>query len=392
VPAVVWYIVVGRAVNRVGAFTLPFLAILLTRERGLSASIVGLVLAAFGVATIPSRVAGGWLADHVGRRTTILAGLTGCAFSQLSLAAIDGVVATVGSVVVLGLFFELYEPPSQALIADAVEPRDRTSAYGLLSGALAAAGTLAGLLAVLLTQLDLRLLFVVDALTCLACAIVLRVALPKDRPFRACGAPRVQGHRPWRDGRLILLTVIGTMFAIVYLQTLITLPLTLLGRGFVPSVLGVLLTTSAVTIVVGQPLLRWTPVREAAGTGPLITGYLLLGCGLVGYGFARSLVTFAAATVLAALGDLLLMGRLLAIVATLAPDGARARYLAAFGLSWGAAGVIAPLAGTFLLAQLGIAGTWSVLAGLCLLLAVVQPAVSRRLVSGESPSAARLAG
>ncbi len=36
----------------------------------------------------------------------------------------------------LGLAFELYEPPSQAMIADAVPARGRASAYALLTTAL----------------------------------------------------------------------------------------------------------------------------------------------------------------------------------------------------------------------------------------------------------------
>ncbi len=391
-PAVVWYVVIGRAVNRLGAFSLPFLAILLTKERGLSAPGVGMALAAFGVATIPSRLAGGWLADHVGRRTTIVAGLTGCAVSQLAIAATDGIVPTVVSVIMLGLFFEVYEPPSQAVIADAVPAPDRTAAYGLLTAGLAAGGMLAGLLAAVLTQLDLRLLFVVDAASCLACALLLRLALPTDRPRAAhADSPAASAH-PWRDRRLMIITSIGTVFAIVYLQTIITLPLTLVGRDLSPAVMGVLLTTAAVTIVLGQPLLRWHPVREAHGGGVLVGGYLLLGCGLVGYGLAHSVLAFVVATVIAAVGDLLLMGRLLALAASMAPEGARARYLAVFGLSWGAAGVVAPVAGTLLLANVGIVGTWSLLAAVCLLLAVAQPAASARLATRRPPLEARLAG
>ncbi|MCD9145436.1 hypothetical protein [Streptomyces albireticuli] len=55
-------------------------------------------------------------------------------------------------------------------------------AFILFSAALAAGGMGAGLLAALLGRWDLRRLFVADAATCLACALLIRLALPHDRP------------------------------------------------------------------------------------------------------------------------------------------------------------------------------------------------------------------
>ena len=69
-PAV-WILVVARAVNRIGAFTLPFLGVVLTVEFGASLAQTGLILALFGAATIPSRLLGGQLADRLGRRRVV---------------------------------------------------------------------------------------------------------------------------------------------------------------------------------------------------------------------------------------------------------------------------------------------------------------------------------
>lgn len=53
-------------------------------------------------------------------------------------------------------------------------------------------------------------------------------------------------------------------------------------------------------------------------------GYLLLATGLVGYAVARGLLGFLAATVVWSLGDLLMMGRVYAVVVDLAPAEAAA--------------------------------------------------------------------
>ena len=177
-PASVWLLVAARAVNRLGAFTLPFLSVTLVAEQGASVAQAGFLLAAFGVATIPSRLLGGRLSDRWGPRATIAVGLVGTAVGQLLVAGARSLTEAAVAVVLLGLAFEVYEPPSQSLVADATSPEDRPVAFGLLFAALAAAGMVAGLLAAVLAGVDLRWLFVADAVTCLACAAIVWWRLP----------------------------------------------------------------------------------------------------------------------------------------------------------------------------------------------------------------------
>lgn len=395
-PRVVWLVVVGRAVNQLGAFTLPFLTVALTARFGVSVAVAGALMAVFGAATIASRLAGGWLADRVGRRATIVSGLTLTALAQLALAAAPTPVAAAVAVAVLGLAFEVYEPPSQALIADVVPAPVRPAAYGLLAAGLSAAAVAAGLLAAALGAVDLRLLFVLDAVTCLACAVLLRVALPSGRPARGRDAgpepdaaqrsvagPGVEpgGMNPWRDRRLMALLACGVLFASVYLQVSATLGLTLGLRGIPASRVGLLLAVSALVVVAGQPLLSRGPVSRLDPWSAMAAGYLLLGAGLLANGFAATLPQFAAATVLWSTGDLVLLGRAHALVADIAPERARARYFSVYGLCWGAAAVLGPVAGTQLLDRAGPRVLWVACAAGCGALALAQPRL-RRLVSG----------
>jgi MFS family permease len=118
------------------------------------------------------------------------------------------------SAVLLGLAFELYEPPSQAMIADVVPAGDRVRAYSLLNAALAAAGMGAGLLAASLGRWDVRLLFVADAATCLVCAVVVRCVLPGDRQSVSEASAEPDGIAPWRGRALLAMLASGTLFAL----------------------------------------------------------------------------------------------------------------------------------------------------------------------------------
>src|ERR1700689_3173681 len=187
VPRQVRVLVTARAVNQLGAFSLAFLTVLMCRDFGASIAAAGAVVAAFGLATIPSRLLGGRLAGRLGRRRTILTGLLGCAAAQLGIATAPDLAVAASCAVLLGLAFELYEPPSQAMIADAVPPAERASAYGLLTTALAVGNLGAGLVAAIVGRSGLRWLFAVDAATCLACALMVHLALPADHRARSGG-------------------------------------------------------------------------------------------------------------------------------------------------------------------------------------------------------------
>lgn len=91
-PRTVRLLIVARAVNRLGAFSLPFLTVLITTSFGASTVVAGYISAAFGLATIPSRLVGGRLADRIGRRRTIVVGLTACAVAQLGIASSNDLV------------------------------------------------------------------------------------------------------------------------------------------------------------------------------------------------------------------------------------------------------------------------------------------------------------
>ena len=179
---------------------------------------------------------------------------------------------------VLGLCFEIYEPPSQALLADLTPPTQRAAAYSALGAAIAAAGVVAGLLAALLSGFGMRWLFVADAVTCVACAAMVRSALPAGHGRPRCRAGRERAS-PWRDRRLLTMFAAGTGFATAYMVMMGGLPLALHHEGVAPRWAGVLVAVSATTVIAGQPLRRrlpaaWGPFRRmalgysAAGAGP----------------------------------------------------------------------------------------------------------------------------
>jgi MFS family permease len=420
VPRHIRLLLGARAVNQLGAFSLAFLTVMLCRAFGASYATAGAISAAFGLATIPSRLLGGRLADRLGRRRTILTGMAGCAAAQLGLAASPDLAVAAGCALLLGLAFELYEPPSQAMIADATPPEQRASAFGLLTTALAVGNMAAGLIAVVVGRSNLRWLFVADAATCLGCALIVCLGLPADHqassrvasrppggdrsavgavgaaaaaergparlrvrgpsarcdpasPWRDPASPWRDPASPWRDRALLAMTATGTVFALVYMTILVALPLSLTADDLNPASAGLVMAAATLSLVLGRPVLRARPLAGLSGPMACAGGFLLMALGLAGYAMAHSVVALMTPTAAWSIGNMLLTGRALAVISGLAPPNATARYLAVYGLRWGVATVAAPLLATFLIASVGPAGLWAAGSVLCLLMAAVEP-------------------
>jgi MFS family permease len=291
----------------------------------------------------------------------------------LVIAVSPGIGAAAAGAALLGLAFEIYEPASQALLAEMVAPERRPQAFGLLGAALAAAGVAAGIIAVLLGGVSLRLLFVADSVTCVAAAALVLAWVQEP-----AGARRARSEgTPWRDRRLLVMLGIGTGVAAGWNLSVTALPLTVVARGLGPAETGWLLAVAAAVTIAGQRLLQGAVARPfflmAAGLVVVAAGFAV-----VAFAAVLPLLCLGAGTV--ALGQVLLLGPPYAVVAGLADDRSRAGYLAAYGTCWGIAQTLGPLASTRLL-SIGVSATWLTGAVLCVLLAAVVPFAGRAVTS-----------
>src|SRR5436190_15089188 len=84
-PAGAWILFLGTFLNKFGTFVLPFLAIYMTRL-GYSAAAAGVATAAYGLGSLCACMLGGYLADRLGRRKTIVLSMFSAAVAMLCLS------------------------------------------------------------------------------------------------------------------------------------------------------------------------------------------------------------------------------------------------------------------------------------------------------------------
>jgi MFS family permease len=379
-PRPFWAIFAGTLVNRLGSFVLPFLSLFLTRGRGYSIGEAGLVLTAMGLGSAISQPIGGSLADHVGRRRTMVGGLVASGVTLLAMAAAHGLPVLCLTAFFFGTAADLYRPASQAAIADLVAEGQRPRAYALIFWALNLGFAVATLLGGVLADRGYWLLFVGDAATSVGFAAIVLRLVPETRPDRQ-GAEPGSYSDVLRDRLMVALVLSVILQSVAYMQAFFTLPLAVVHDGLGPSGYGEIIALNGVLIVVLQPLLLGALGRR--GRGPLLlAANVTLGIGLELTAFADTIPMHLLAVTVWTLGEILGAGQLGALVASIAPVHLRGRYMGVFGASFGISAFLAPSIGTQTLQHLGESTLWagclicSVLAGVGLL--VVANAAGRR--------------
>src|SRR5919197_6373 len=126
-PAPVWILAGGSFLNRFGSFVFPFL-LLYVRHLGYSPSQAGLALSAYGLGALAAAGLGGWMADRLGRRASIVLSMVASAAAMLALSQVRSLAAIVPLTFAAGCAAESYRPASSALLADVVAPARRLTA------------------------------------------------------------------------------------------------------------------------------------------------------------------------------------------------------------------------------------------------------------------------
>jgi MFS family permease len=383
-----WLVQLGVLLNALGwGAVLPFEVIYLHDGRGFALGTAGLVVGTLtGVGVFAAPVAGP-LIDRFGARVVAAGAGVALAAGYAGLAAAHHPSAAFAAAAVGGAGNGALTPAQSTLVASLAAPnvRHRATAVsrvstnagfgigGAIGGAVASFG-LTGFVA----------LFLFNAATYLAYVGVL-VSVVR-------AAPRVDPvgggyRRVLRDRALVHLAVTNVAIIAVGWGVLpwIVPPYAKSELGIDAQLIGLLLLANAATVVLAQvPVARWAEGRRRAAL--MATGSALIAGACVLFLVARPLGPGAlvVASITIGVGECFHTAALMPLVAALAPESLRGRYMATVGFSWWIGLALAPTVGTQLL---GVSATltFSSCAAVALAAALSMLGLERRL-----PAATRL--
>ena len=371
-------------INRLGAFVAPFLALYLGQTRALDAGRVGTIVALFGAGAVVGGPVGGMLADRIGRRTTIVLGMGSGALAMAGMVLAREPLALMPATFALGFTNELSRPATSAMVADLVPDGDRPRAYAALYWAVNLGVAFASVIAGFVAGVAFEWLFLIDALTCLACGAVVFFALPETKPASGL-APRFSLANvalPFRDRRFRAFFGASVLVALVFYQFNVAMPLDMKAHGLSTNTYGLLVALNGLLVVLLSPFSAPLMLRFSRPRG-LALAAAVTGTGFGLFAFGGSVALYTAGMVVLTLGEIAFSPLNSAVVASLAPPHLRGTYQGAFLLSLSLAACVSPLVGGALLAR--GAGTYLWLG--CFLLGLSAAAIYRSLpLRSSAPS------
>jgi MFS family permease len=346
-PGRVWVISLGILVNRLGNF-LPVFIVLYLTGLGYSASAAGLVLGVAGVGNVLGNAVGGYLADRIGRRWTIVvstvptAGLT-------AIVPFAGALPVIVTVVgLIGVTSQIYRPAAAAVLLDSVSTgQQRLAAFAVFRFAMNIGAALGGVVGGVLASTSYTELFLGNAAGCLLFGVVVAVLLrdaPRQQPARDDAEPAVGYRQALADRTLVRFLLMTLVAEFVYIQTTVGLPLHVSDVGLSARDFGLLIGLNGLVVLVLE-LPTAAVVSRYRLPYVLAIGNLLVGIGLALTGFMTDMVLLSVTVLVWTLGEMMSSSVANAYLGSLTPPGMVGRYQGLYFAAYTTGTGVGPLLG-----------------------------------------------
>ena len=326
----------------------PLIAVHYVDGLGWAAATIGVALAVRQFLQQGLTTLSGALADTIGAKGLIGAGMLVRAVGFAALAWADTYPLLLGAVVLAAVGGALFDAPKSAAIAALTTEAERPRYFavsGVVIGLGIALGTQAG---ALLLRVDFDLVALVSGACYLVIFATVALFLPPVAVSHGEGGFWHGFGLALGDRRFVTFVSLMAGHWFMSTQFFLTLPLAAVAiAGSVEAVAWVTAINSAVTVLLGYPLPRLVEPKLGV-TGSLVLGVAATALGLLAIGFAPGVPALLAAVVLFSLGTTLVRPNEQTVAASLADRRALGSYFGVAALSIAIGGGLGNVAGGYL--------------------------------------------
>lgn len=364
-PPQMWILFWGSLISIMGqSLVWPFLTIHIRQQLNVPLAQITYLFTLQTIATMIATAAMGPVVDRFGRKWVMIAGPIISGITQIMMAGAD---TYAGWAVLLMLYAAsgvLFMMGSRAMIADMVQPNQRTEAYALLRTAanvgIAVGPAVGGFVITISYAISFYAAATVQIALGIATMLLVRETLSdENRIATEDGGTRDRGYGPlFRDttfmsfwGVYLLLelaaSLVFTLLA-VYIKEQFSIP---------ENQFGFIIGTNAMMVVLFQyAVTRIT--RRYRPLGVMALGTVFYSVGMAIFAIGQTFAAFWVGIVVMTVGELIVAPTSTALVADLAPPDMRGRYMGVYGLSYRIGGGIGPVVGGWLNDNAFPAATW----------------------------------
>jgi MFS family permease len=350
-PRQFWVLVTGMFIDTLGRTILnPFLMLYATKRFDVGMTEVGVLFGLMSVANTVGSMLGGALTDRLGRKWMVIFGITVSGLSSLAMGVVGTFELFFSVVLFVGLFASIGGPAHGAMVADILPEEKRTAGFGIFRVVANISWVCGPLIGGLLAMRSYMPLFICDAVASTITAIIVLLAIQETKPAPREGEPEQTMAQTFvgywdvmKDATFMLFIAACIVMSVVYLQLYTTLGVYLRDtHGLPEQAYGYLMSMNATAVV----LLQIPIARRIAKYRPMVMmalGTFLYAIGFTMYGAFSSFIPFAVAMFIITVGEMVVMPTSQALVAKIAPEDMRGRYMAVFGFSWAIPQAVGPL-------------------------------------------------
>ena len=168
-----WILFFATLINRSGTMVLPFLALYLTQDLKVAATLAGLLIAFYGGGALLTAPFAGRLSDKLGALKVMIYSLIISGILLIVYSFINEYAWLIVLTLMWAVVSEAFRPANLALISEVVLPEQRRTAYALNRLAINIGMSIGPVLAGFISLIDYTLIFYVDGITSIIAGIFL---------------------------------------------------------------------------------------------------------------------------------------------------------------------------------------------------------------------------
>ena len=388
-----WTLIGAMFIDRLGGSLLyPFFSLYITEKFGVGMTEVGFIFTLHTSAMFFGNMLSGALTDKFGRKNMLLAGILLSGTSSLLMGFIPTYQTFMIFTIITGLVGNIGGPAVNAMMADILPEKQRAQGFSILRVVVNLSVSFGPMIGGLLAGYNFFYLFVADFVISMITGLIVYLKIPETKPQADENHPEAEqslwgtltGYRHiLRDTVFLGFLLLTLLTNLVYMQMNSSLSVFLRDlHGISSQKYGYILYLNAIMVVLMQfwitsRITRYKPMSM------MFLGNMLYAVGFAMYGFVSSYALFLLAMAIITIGEMVSSPILQSMVAQIAPETMRGRYMAVFNLSFGTAQAIGPLAAGIIMDNYNPNWVWYAGGIICTISAMgylaMQPAAHKKL-------------